>query len=60
MDQYVSANFKQQYLKFTSAKCMEASHGEDKNTIQDFWKGFNVRNATDSIENASVKSAPRV
>lgn len=31
---------------------MEATDGEDKPTLREFWNSFNVRNATDNIADA--------
>ncbi|XP_042211557.1 tigger transposable element-derived protein 1-like [Homarus americanus] len=49
MDQGVKANFKGYYLRKTFLQLIKAIDGEDKPTIRDFWKKFNILDAVDSI-----------
>ncbi|XP_042226803.1 tigger transposable element-derived protein 1-like [Homarus americanus] len=49
MDQGVIANFKAYYLRKTFLQLIKAIDGEDKPTIRDFWKKFNILDAVDNI-----------
>ncbi|XP_042215868.1 tigger transposable element-derived protein 1-like [Homarus americanus] len=49
MDQGVIANFKAYYLRNTFLQLIKAIDGEDKPTIRDFWKKFNILDAVDNI-----------
>ncbi|XP_042226459.1 tigger transposable element-derived protein 1-like [Homarus americanus] len=49
MDQGVIANFKEYYLRTTFLQLIKSIDGEDKPTIRDFWKKFNILNAVDNI-----------
>jgi hypothetical protein len=52
MDQGVIATFKSCYLWRTFIQMVKATAGEDKISVKDFWKNFNIKKAIDNIGDA--------
>jgi hypothetical protein len=49
MDQGVIATFKSYYLQRTFIQMVKNRAGEDKISVKDFWKNFNIKKAIDNI-----------
>ena len=49
MDQGVISNFKAYYLRRTFRQLIDKTDGEDKQSIRDFWKNYNIMDAVDNI-----------
>ncbi|XP_064410189.1 tigger transposable element-derived protein 1-like [Latimeria chalumnae] len=49
MDQGVIAAFKAYYLHRTFDQLIKATDGDDKPTIREFWRGYNILNCIDNI-----------
>ncbi|GFS43521.1 tigger transposable element-derived protein 1 [Trichonephila inaurata madagascariensis] len=49
MDQGVISNFKAYYLRRTFKQMFEKTDGEEKQSIREFWKNYNVMNAVENI-----------
>jgi hypothetical protein len=58
MDQEVISNFKAYYLCRTFKQLVEKTDGEDKQSIRQFWKDYNIMNATDNIRAAWNEVTP--
>ena len=52
MDQGVIAAFKAYYLRRTFDQLLLATDGEDKQSVRDYWRGFNLLKAIDNIAKA--------
>ncbi len=50
MDQGAIATFKAYYIRRTFSQAIEVTMGENTISLTDFWKNYNVRNATDNID----------
>lgn len=49
MDQGVISNFKAYYLRRTFKQMFEKTDGEEKQSIREFWKNYNIMNAVANI-----------
>lgn len=49
MDQGVISNFKAYYLRRTLKQMFEKIDGEEKQSIREFWKNYNIMNAVENI-----------
>ncbi|XP_062888939.1 tigger transposable element-derived protein 1-like [Mobula hypostoma] len=49
MHQGVITNFKRYYLRRTLKQVVDATDGEGKTTVREFWRCFNIMNAIDNI-----------
>lgn len=49
MDQGVISNFKAYYLRRTFKQMFEKADGEEKQSIREFWKNYNIMNAVENI-----------
>lgn len=49
MDQGVISNFKAYYLRRTFKQMFEKIDGEEKQSIREFWKNYNIMNAVENI-----------
>lgn len=49
MDQGVMSNFKVYYFRRTFRQLIDKTDGEDKQSIRDFWKNYNIMDAVDNI-----------
>ena len=49
MDQGVISNFKAYYLRRTFKQMFEKTDGEEKQSIREFWKNYNIMNAVENI-----------
>lgn len=60
MDQQVIANLKAKYHKYMYQQCFQATDGERKVTLKEFWKAYNIHDAIVNIgkawKNVSEKS----
>lgn len=52
MDQGVIASFKAYYLRRTFKQLLEGTDGEDKPTIKEYWRSYNILHAIKNIEKA--------
>jgi hypothetical protein len=51
-DQGVIAAFEAYYLQKTFAKLIQVTNGENKPTVKEFWKSFNIKHPIDIIDEA--------
>lgn len=58
MDQGVISTFKSYYLRRTFNMLINETDGDDKPTMQEFWKQFNIKKATDIISDSWQEITP--
>ncbi|XP_028921782.1 tigger transposable element-derived protein 1-like [Ornithorhynchus anatinus] len=58
MDQGVFTVFRVYYLRRMLGELMEATAGEGRPSVREFWKGFNIKNAIDLLALAWTDVAP--
>ena len=49
MDQGVISNFKAYYFRRTFKQMFEKTDGEEKQSMREFWKNYNIMNAVENI-----------
>lgn len=55
MDQGVISNFKCYYLRRTFSQLIAATDGEDKPTMKQFWKNYNIMMAIENIKSSWIE-----
>ncbi|GFS63285.1 tigger transposable element-derived protein 1 [Trichonephila inaurata madagascariensis] len=50
MDQGVISNFKSYFVRRTFEQMFEKTDGEEKQSIREFWKNYNIMNAVENID----------